>query len=263
MYLRNTTSVIFSASGELAAAAARGLHREGATVCLSARHPVQAQELASAVSPEYPVAAVDVLDEAAIETFLRDVRSRTGRLDLVFNGVGPSAQEAGSGTPSTALDYEQFTSGVALIVGGQFLTARTAARLWQEWGEAGTIVLLTSSMSRLKMGNMTVISAASAAVEGLARTLAAEYGRFGIRVVCVNGTAFPETETIRETTELQAQAAGIPAEAIAASMASGFSLGRGPSLKEFGDLIAFLATDAGAILNSHVIDADRGALNVI
>lgn len=263
MYLRDTTSVIFCASGELAAAAARGLHREGATVRLSARNPGKAAELAAGVSPESPVVPIDVLDEAAIESFLRQVRRETGRLDLVFNGVGPSAVEAGSGTASTELDYHQFTTNVSLILGGQFLTARVAARLWQEWGETGTIVLLTSSMSRLKMGNMTVISAASAAVEGLARTLAAEYGRHGIRVVCVNGTAFPETETIQETTRLQAAAAGVPPEAIAAGMAAGYTLGRGPTLQEFGNLIAFLATDAGAILNSHIIDADRGALSVI
>lgn len=262
MYLRNTTSAIFCATGELAAAAARGLHREGADVYLSAREPERAAALATELDTA-PAAGVDVLEEAAVEAWLRDVRERTGRLDLVFNGVGPSAAAAGSGTASTALDYDRFTEGVSLIVGGQFLTARVAARLWQEWGETGTIVLLTSSMSRIKAGNMTVISTASAALEGLARTLAAEYGRYGIRVVCVNGTAFPETETIQETTALQAAAAGVPPAVIAESMASGYSLGRGPSLKEFGDLVAFLATDAGAILNSHVVHADRGALSVV
>ncbi|OAV43824.1 SDR family NAD(P)-dependent oxidoreductase [Lewinella sp. 4G2] len=263
MYLRNTSSAIFCASGELAAAAARGLHREGSTVHLSAREPEKAATLAAEITPNASVATVDVLDEAAIEKFLRGIKAETGRLDVVFNGVGPSALEAGSGTPSTSLELDVFTRNVSLILGGQFLTARVAARLWREWGETGTIILLTSSLSRLKMGNMTTISAASAAVEGLTRTLAAEYGRSGIRVVCVNGTAFPETQTIQETTALQAKAAGVPPEAVAAGMASGYTLGRGPTVREFGDLIAFLATDAGAILNSHVIDADRGALSVI
>lgn len=263
MYLRNKNAAIFCASGELSAAAARGLFREGASLHLSARQPGAATGLAQELSHIPPVAEVDVLDEAAIETWLRHVRKESGSLDLVFNGVGPSAKEAGSGTHSTALDLDTFTKGVSLIVGGQFLTARVAAKLWKEWGESGTIVLLTSSLSRLKAPNMTTISVASAAVEGLTRTLAAEYGRDDIRVVCVNGTAFPETETIQETTQLQAEAAGVPPEVIAQGMASGYTLGRGPNLHEFGNLIAFLATDAGAILNSHVIDADRGALSVI
>lgn len=263
MYLRNKNAAIFSATGELAAAAARGLAREGANVHLSARSPESATILAAEVSPIQSVAQVDVLNEAAIERWLREVREQNGSLDLVFNGVGPSAEEAGSGSHSTDLDYDAFNSGVSLIVGGQFLTARVAARLWREWGESGTIIFLTSSLSRIKAPNMTTISVASAAVEGLTRTLSAEYGRDGIRVVCVNGTAFPETETIQETTRLQAQAAGVPPEVIAQGMAAGYTLGRGPNLQEFGNLVAFLATDAGAILNSHIIDADRGALSVI
>lgn len=263
MYLRNKNAAIFSASGELAAAAALGLGREGANVHLSARSPIAIAQLVSETPHIGSVAEVDVLNEAAIEGWLREIREREGSLDLVFNGVGPSAKGAGSGTPSTALDFTTLTQGVSLIMGGQFLTARVAARLWQEWGESGTIILLTSSLSRLKAPNMTTISVASAAVEGLTRTLAAEYGQDGIRVVCINGTAFPETETIQETTRLQAQAAGVSAEAIAQRMASGYTLGRGPNLHEFGNLVAFLATDAGAILNSHIIDADRGAFSVI
>lgn len=245
MYLSNRIATVFSAQGALATAAADGMERAGATVHRADR------------------AAADVLDEAAIEHFLRRVHAKTGRIDVVFNGVGPRAAAAGTGTTSTALDYSAFTMGMNLIIGGQLLTARTAARLWMEWGQTGTIVLLTSSLSRLKMPNATVISTASAAVEGLARTLAAEYGRHGIRVACVNGTAFPETETIRETAALQARAAGIPAETMLEGMQQGYSLGRGPTLTEFGDLVALLASDSGAILNSHIIDADRGALNVL
>lgn len=263
MYLKNKTATVFCASGELAAAAARGLRRAGADVHLSARAPGRARQLADEIESLDGVAEVDSLDEKVIETYLRSVREQAGRLDIVFNGIGPSAEAAGSGTPSTKLGYDNFMESIGVIVGGQFLTARVAARLWMEWGETGTIVLLTSSLSKIKAPNMTTISVASAAVEGLTRTLAAEYGQHDIRVVCVNGTAFSETETIQETTRLQAAAAGVPVEVMAEQFASGYTLGRGPKVEEFGDLVAFLASDTGAILNSHVIDADRGDFSVL
>lgn len=253
MSLANKTAAVFCSTGELSQAAAAGLQRAGATVCLAARR----------AEPNTGIHSVDVLEEAQIESFLRAIRSEHGSLDVIFNGVGPSANAAGSGLPSTQLSTEQFYQTLQTIVGGQWLTARVAARLWQESGDSGTIVLLTSSLSRLKSPNMTSISVASAAVEGLCRTLAAEYGRYGIRVVCVNGTAFTETETIRETARLQSEAAGIPLEAMLEAMGQGYTLGRGPELNEFGDLVAFLASSKGAILNSHIIDADRGSLHVI
>ncbi len=244
MLLQNKITHTFAGDGALTPAATAGFQRAGALTTASGRD-------------------VDVLDEAAIDAALRSTWTAHGGLDVVFNGVGPQAFQAGSGPPATVLDPNTFSDTLRLIVVGQFLTARCAARLWQEKGKPGTIIMLTSSLSRLKAPRMTSISTASAAIEGLSRSLAAEFGADGIRVVCVNGTAFSETKTIQDTSRLQAEAVGVPPEAVLQGMRQGYSLGRPPTVAEFGDLVAFLASDHGAILNSHVVDADRGTLNVI
>ncbi|MEL6821043.1 MAG: SDR family oxidoreductase, partial [Calditrichota bacterium] len=158
---------------------------------------------------------------------------------------------------------EDFMRPLEVHLGSQFLTSRHAAKAMMDSQSTGTIITLTASLSRIKTPFMTGITAACTAIEGMTRSLAAEFGRTGIRVICVNPTALIETRTIRETTEANAKTAGLPAEQFAEMMQQGYLLGKSPTTKDIGQLVAFLASDAGALLNSHVIDADFGTANVI
>jgi NAD(P)-dependent dehydrogenase (short-subunit alcohol dehydrogenase family) len=127
----------------------------------------------------------------------------------------------------------------------------------------GTILTLTSSLSRSKIPFMAGVASASTAIEGLTRVLAAEYGMFGIKVICLNPTALAETRTIRETTHANAQTMGIPTEELAKQLSQGFLLQKIPTLNEVGNMAAFLVSDEGAVLNSHIVDVDFGTRTVI
>lgn len=263
MHLTHHIAVIFCAGGAISQAVARALHGHGATVVLAARRLSTAQALHDQLSLSDLIAEVVVLNEAAVETFLEEVHARYGRLDSVFNGVGPRAADPGYGQLAADLPLATFLDLHRLVVGGQFVTGSAAGRVWRRRETCGTLVLLTSSLSRLKMSGMSGLAAASAAVEGLTRAFAAELGEIGCGAVCVNATALPETRTIQETTALQAARIGSPPEALAQGMAQGSLLKRAPSLPEIGELVAFLLSPAGAVLNSHIVDADCGTTSVI
>ena len=262
MDLTSKTALVFCATGHLGAAAAAALHRHGARVQLAARDRERATELQRDLGIADAPLLVDVRKPDQVDAAVAETHARHGRVDIALNAVGPRAAAAGYGQLAADLPLDRFDATLELIVGAQFVTAAAVSRYWRAHGTAGTLLFLTSSMSRVKLAGSPALSAASAAVEGLMRSLAGELGPLGGRAICINPAALPETATIRETAELQATRLGLPAEAMMQGMRGGLT-GRPPTLAEVGELIAFAASDAGAILNSHVVDVDRGKASVI
>ncbi|MEM7572863.1 MAG: SDR family oxidoreductase [Bacteroidota bacterium] len=264
--LKHKNAVVFAASGEIATATARAFAMQGAHVFLSARRLAPIQKLAEEIRQQdgqAQAAIVDATNEAAINQYLDGLVQEAGPIDIVFNGIGLRAQDAAYGLPATELSYEQFLLPLKTILGSQFLTSRVVAQRMIQAQHPGTILLLTASLSRLKMGMMSGITAACTGIEGLTRSLAGELGPFGIRVLCMNPTAIQESRTIRETNAANAAQLGISPEALAENIMRSNLLGKSPSLNDIGQFAAFLASDAGSILNSHIVDADFGNTTVI
>lgn len=264
--LKNKTAVVFAAGGAIGGAVAKAWASEGAKVYVSGRDLAAVQNLADEIKDSggwAEAARVDAMNENEIDEYLGKIAAEKGSLDAVFNGIGIRVGEGGYGVPATHLAFEQFLEPIRVHVGSQFLTARSAARLMIETGSAGTILTLTASLSRLKVPFMTGITSACAAIEGLTRSLAAEFGGDGIKVICLSPTAINETRTIRETNAANAKTIGIPPEALGQMQSQSRLLQKNLQLLDVGQLAAFLVSDAGAILNSHVVDADFGNASVI
>ncbi|MEL6276800.1 MAG: SDR family oxidoreductase [Bacteroidota bacterium] len=264
--LSNKVAVVFAASGEISSAVATSFAEQGARVFLSARREAPLAELASKIRQaggKAETAVVDATDEKAVKNYFDTVVKQTNQIDIVFNGIGLRPEPSGYCQPTTEISYEQFMLPIRTMLGSQFITSRAAVRKMIATNHPGTILLLTASLSRLKMPMMSGLTAACTGIEGLTRSMAAEFGRFGIRVTCLNPTAIQETQTIQETSALNAAQLGITPEVLRASMEQNNLLGRGPNLKNIGDFTAFLASDAGSILNSHIVDADYGNAAVI
>lgn len=82
-------------------------------------------------------------------------------------------------------------------------------------------------------------------------------------MICLNPSALHDIRTIRDTNQANAQNLGIPAKLMAKQMRQSSLLSKSPITRDIGTLAAFLLSDGGAILNSHIIDADFGVANVI
>ncbi|WKN40967.1 SDR family NAD(P)-dependent oxidoreductase [Tunicatimonas pelagia] len=264
--LENKVAAVFAANGAIAREVSFALAQNGATVHLSGRNLAAVKQLATEINQVGGTAIahqVDATNESEIDAFLTKVVAETGQLDIAFNGIGLRAHELQLGTPSTELPFEKFKEALEVSLGSQFLTSRAAAKHMIAAKSAGTIITLSASLSRIKMPFMAGITAACAGIEGMTRVLAAEFGRAGIKVTCLNATALVDTRTIQETQQLNAKTIGISAQALGEQMKQGYLLGKSPSAKDIGKLAVFLATDTGALLNSHVIDADFGVHSVI
>jgi len=266
MKLKNKVAAIFAANGAIAKEVAIEMAKEGAKVYISGRNIEALEHLAKEIENNNGYAKsfrVDAQNEQEINDFLKSITGEESRLDIVFNGIGVRAKEGGYGTPSTHLSFETFMRPIESILGSQFLTARLGAKYMQETNSQGTILMLTASLSRLKAPFMSGITAACAGIEGLTRVLSSEFGMVGIKVICINPTAMPKTRTIVETTRENAKTIGIPEEVMAEQMANGSLLKKPLTTNDTGKVAAFLVSDAGAALNSHIVDVDFGTANVI
>lgn len=264
MTLNGKVAAVFAAGGAIAGQVAHTLAQHGATVYVSGRNLKSVKALADRIKSggangmKAEAAQVDALNEAEIDAHLKTIARKEGKVDIVFNGIGLKPKSADYGTPTTALSFEKFVEPLRVIVGSQFLTSRAAARVMMETKTAGVILTLTASLSKLNIPFMAGIASACAGIEGLTRVMATEFAMAGIRVVCINPTALPETQTIVDTNELNAKLIGIPPEALLQMQTQSRLMKRHPSLSEVGEVAAFLASDKASAITGKIIDVDCG-----
>ena len=249
MLLKNKNAVVYGAAGGIGRGVALTFAREGARVFLAGRTREKLEGVAAEITAaggSAEVAVVDALDEQAVEEHARTVASRAGSIDVSFNLISRGDVQ---GVPLVDMTAADLAHAVMTGLTANFLTARAAARRMIDQG-SGVILMLTSGSSAGAMPMMGSTPPADAAMEALMRSLAAELGPHGIRVLGLWTAGVPETlspEKIASVnTTMQMDAAGL--QRIKESIAQMTMLRRAPALAQVAEVAAFLASDrAGAI----------------
>jgi len=249
MLLNDKTAVIFGAGGAIGGAVARAFAREGARVFVSGRRRGAVEAVAreiTAAGGAAEAAQVDALDEQAVNDHTADVVAKAGGLDLCFNAIGVHAIQ---GTPLTELALGDFIYPITTWTATQFLTARAAARHMIE-RRTGVILTLSASPARLAIPLAGGFGVACLAIEGLTRTLAAELGPYGVRVVCLRPHRIGDS--------------GLNADPRVASdefrrvLEDMTLLKRLPTLAEVAATAVFLASDQAASMTGAVANLTAG-----
>ena len=257
--LQDKIAVIFGAGGEVGGQVAEEFANQGARLYLSGRTSQHVQSVADAMSDDGRVAGaaeLDALDEEAVDDYLDKIVAEKGRIDLVFNAMGPQPAEYGNATSVMSLPVDKFMLPTSTIVKSQFITARSTARHFLRQG-TGVVVFLSATVSQ-GAANTSAIGAAYGALESLTRSLAVELSPHGVRVVCVRSMGMTETRTMQQTFELGAKAAGVPKEKVAEAVTSRALLGRSPSLVDTARLISFLASDEARTITGAIVNSSSG-----
>ena len=130
MQLNDKTAVIYGAAGAIVSAVARRFARDGARVFLTGRNLDALDAVAKEISAAGGVAqtaAVDTLDEAAVEANADEILREAGSLDISFNAIAVPPHGI-QGTPLVQLALENFQLPVHTYATSHFLTMRAAAR---------------------------------------------------------------------------------------------------------------------------------------
>lgn len=181
MELKGQVAANTGAANGIGAATARALAAAGATVALLDRDHAAADALAADLAANGAQAyalSVDVSARADVEQAVAQVVTRSGRLDnMVCN--------AGVTRPSRTLDVSEDLW--ALVVGvnlsGVFWACQAALRAMKEarYGR----VLITASTSALGSPGNASYASTKAGVVAMTRSLAVEFGRYGVTVNAV------------------------------------------------------------------------------
>ena len=178
MLLETKTAIVYGAGGAIGSAVARAYAREGATVHLAGRTRSTLEEVAQRIRHDggvAHVAQVDVLDQAAVERHADDVAAGRG-IDICFNAT---SNDDVQGTPLLAMPFEEFLRPVTKAVTAHFNVAVAVGRHMTRSGRGVILVMAGGREAIPRLGGSHV---AWAALAGLCRQLAAEFGPYGVRV---------------------------------------------------------------------------------
>ena len=120
--------------------------------------------------------AADLTDIAALDRAINSIRQRTGALTALLNNAANDQRHSIESTTS-----ESWDAGIAVNLKQQFFAAKNVAADMKAAG-GGSIVNFGSVSWKLKQGGMPVYTTSKAAVQGLTRSLARDFGPFNIRV---------------------------------------------------------------------------------
>ena len=86
--LTGKTALVTGASGDIGAAIATLLQRQGARLALAGTRRAPLDALAARLGPDSVVLTADLGDPVAVETLARDAEQALGSLDILVNNAG-------------------------------------------------------------------------------------------------------------------------------------------------------------------------------
>ena len=224
---------------------ARGLHDAGASVAIWGTNATRNSETVAEFGSGERIAAfvVDVSDEGAVAAGVQATLARFGQIDSCFANAGVP----GKPTPVDAMTTAEWRRVMSVNLDGQFFTVRAVAGHMKSRG-TGSIVF-TSSVSQSDGLPFSIhYAAAKAGVAAMARGLAVELARDGIRA-----NAIVPGWTVANMTE-----GLLSSDAAQAKILPRVPLRRWGMPDDFGALAVWLAGPGSSYFTGQTIVMDGG-----
>lgn len=191
------------------------------------------------------LAVADVTDPAAVQALVHRVVAERGRLDVLFNNAGGQQPR-----PTHEIGIEDYHRIVALNLHSAFYGVHAVLPIMMQQG--GGVILATSSGAGIgAVEGLAIYGAAKAGMASLMGSIAAEYGRHGIRANTISPGPM-DTPALRTYLNTVPNGAEIFARQV--------PVGRLGTAHDIAATAAFLASDEAAFISGVVLPVD-GAIH--
>jgi len=230
--------VITGAAGGQGRAHAALLRELGARLVLTDLDAAPVRELGALLGGGSIGLAHDVASTAGWQAVVDAAGSAFGRIDVLVNNAGIAPVAPLAETPEQTL---RLTLDINLL--GPMLGMQAVLPLMREHG--GSIVNISSTAGLAGYADRAVYSASKWGLRGATRSVAREYGRYGIRVNAICPGAI-DTQMLSEDSR-----AGV-------GYITTIPIPRAGQPREVSNLVAFLASDASSYCTGHEFVVDGG-----
>ena len=247
--------VVTGAGGDIGCATVALMAARGASIVAVDLTPAGlARAKAQAGTAAFLGVEADVTQEAQVAGYAARAKAKFGRIDVLFNNAGVEGGPSAAWRLTPEVSRADFDRVFAVNVTGVFLGMKHVIPIMVEGG--GGSIINTASVAGIRPGPGQIAYAASkAAVMGMTRTAALEWGERSVRVNCINpgpleGRMMEQIVSGMAEHRPGGEPAGIRGEFI--------PMGRWGRPAEIAGVVVFLASDASSFITGALHPIDGG-----
>ena len=253
--IKGRAALVAASSQGIGLATAEAFAAEGCRVAMCARNERTLQAAAEKIRKQHAAEvfaeAFDVTNSAAVARFVAAVASKFGSVDIcVTNAGGPPAK----GFLATSLEDWQKAIDANFLSSVYFAREVIPNMQRRKWGR---IITITSITTKQPVTDLVLSNAVRAAVVGLVKSLANEFGKDGILVNNV-GPGFTATDRLKELAKARSAATGKPAQEFLDAWAADAPLKRLGDPRELAETIVWLASERASYITGQTVLVDGG-----
>ncbi len=257
--LKHKKALIGGSSSGIGKAIAEQLAESGATVTLMARNGDKLKSILSklptADGQKHQYLLVDFNDFEGYKNVISTYFENNTVDILINNTQGPSG---GGALEKGVNDYQD---AFDLLFKTVVFTSELALKQMRK-NEWGRIINVASISVKEPLSYLVLSNSIRAAVTTWAKTLASDVGKYGITVNNVL-TGYFDTDRITQLNTKKAEKMGVAPEEVLKEMEARVPVGRIGDPKEYGHLVAFLASEKAAYITGTNIPIDGGLLKSV
>jgi NAD(P)-dependent dehydrogenase (short-subunit alcohol dehydrogenase family) len=179
-------ALITGATGGLGQATARGLAAARAKVMLTGRSEDKLAPIAKEIIENGGIAAYSVGkpdDANDVQHVVKATVEQFGGIDILITAAGVNHVQ-----PITEQPVEKWEEVMDVNVKGTWLACKEVGQVMIKQGRGGKVILFSSTRGLLGMSNYSAYSPSKGAIHLLTRSLACEWGKYGINVNAIAPT---------------------------------------------------------------------------